>query len=1156
MQKATHESSLSMKPLGQIVSSTGLRTRLVLLVVTGLLPLSGLVVYMSLKNQQQSLAQAREALQVTAQLTALSYKESTDSLAPVNGPGQGLSAALVMIDNQGRVVATSGTQRALLGKQFGDAALLDALKAGQGSALEGADARGVVRIYAGAALGGGTQSGLFAVASVPREQVTSLGSRQLAQSLTWLALLVGLGTLLARWMGHGLIVLPARRLLHQANGLAGVDGAGQPGTGTATNEITGLFHAFDRIGDSRKRREDGRDSTEAALRVMQARLLAAQRIGKIGSWEFDIAANRVWGSDQARELFGLTAELLESSVGTYERVLAQVYAEDRARFETAEKRFVAGEGPLDIEHRIVNASGEVRWVHVLCESTVNPHGKPVVLSGTVQDITDRKLADLAQRASDAQFRLLADAMPQIVWCMQPDGSHTYFNQQWRDYTGLGSSESLAQGWGRLIHPDDSDRVASLWAQACSYGEPYAIEYRLRRADGVYRWMLDRAAAQRDGAGKTTQWLGTLTDIDDLKQATELVEKNFAMNRIAGRVARLGGWTIELPDHVLTWSDENCVIHDVAPGYKPTLEEGIGYFLPEHRAIVADYVAACAQHGTPYDFVLPKLTAKGRRIWVRSIGEAQRDAAGKIVRLQGAFQDITEQKAAEARSLALETQLITTLESITDGFCLIDKAWNITYTNGQAERLLKRRREDLLGKPLWQEFPEAVGTCVEREYRATAQAQRTAHFEAFYPRLDTWFDFHVYPTETGLAIYFQDITQRRLEQAQLRLLETAVSRLNDMVIITEAQTFDESGPRIVFVNDAFERHTGYSREDALGHTPQLLWGPRTQRAELDRIRAAMESWQAVRAEIVYYTKAGKERWMETDIAPISDDTGRFTHWVAVERDITQRRQQQQEILSLNGALEERVLLRTAQLATANKEMESFAYSVSHDLRSPLNTIHAFSQLLLKMEADGVSEKGRHYLDRIRAGVEQMSELIEGLLTLAHLSREQIRSEHVDLSAIARQLEHGYRAREPQRQAQVHIHDGLSAQGDPRLLSAVVQNLLANAWKFTSRQTQARIEVGSAPDADGNPIFYVTDNGAGFDMAFAHKLFGIFERLHSPGDFPGTGIGLAVVKRVIERHGGRVWAQSKPNEGASFYFSLAATAAKPWREGAPAPHVAGG
>jgi len=762
--------------------------------------------------------------------------------------------------------------------------------------------------------------------------------------------------------------------------------------------------------------------------------------------------------------------------------------------------------------------------------------RSITLSGNVQDITDRKLPAGPLCASDAQLRLLADAMPQIVWMMQADGRYTYFNQRWFDYCGLSLEESLDCGWSGLVHPEDGPRAAELWAHALKSGETCEVEYRLRRADGVYRWMLGRAIVQYDAAGRTAHWLGTLTDIDDLKQAAVMLEKNLAMNRIAGRVAQLGGWTIELPDRKLTWSDENCLIHDVPPGYQPTLEEGINYFLPEHRPIVIRHVQDCVEHGTPYEFVLPKLTAKGRRIWVRSIGEAVRDATGKVIRIQGAFQDISEQKEAQARTLALEAQLITTLESITDGFFLIDRDWKFTFVNGQAERMLKRRREDLLGHTLWQEFPEAVGTRLEREYRLAAQVQRTTRFEAFHEPLQTWFDFHVYPTEAGLAVYFQDITQRRAEQAQLRLLEMAVSRLNDMVVIAEAQALDETGPRIVFVNDAFERHTGYSREEVIGHTSAFLWGPKTGQAELDRIRVAMNNWQAVRAEIVIYTKSGQERWLETDIAPIADESGRFTHWVAVERDVTLRRQQQEEILSLNGELEERVLLRTAQLAAANKELESFAYSVSHDLRSPLNTIHGFSQLLAKIEAENISDKGKHYLDRIGVGVKQMGELIEGLLTLAHLSREQIKWELVDLSAVARRIEQDHREREPQRQAQVHIHEGLRAQGDPRLLSAVLQNLLANAWKFTSRQSLTRIEVGCEPGAGGDTVFFVRDNGVGFDMAFSHKLFGTFERLHSPGDFAGTGIGLATVKRVIDRHGGRVWAEGKLNEGAMFCFTL--------------------
>ena len=386
--------------------------------------------------------------------------------------------------------------------------------------------------------------------------------------------------------------------------------------------------------------------------------------------------------------------------------------------------------------------------------------------------------------------------------------------------------------------------------------------------------------------------------------------------------------------------------------------------------------------------------------------------------------------------------------------------------------------------------------------------------------------------------FQDITQQRAEQAQLQLLQTAVSRLNDIVVITEAVALEQGGPRIVFVNEAFERQTGYSREDVPGHTSRLLCGPNTQRFELDRVRAAMARWEAVRAEIVIYTKDGSERWLETDIAPIAGKSGTFTHWVAVGRDITERRQQQ-EILSLNTELESRVLLRTFELERANRELESFAYSVSHDLRSPLSSIHAFSQLVVKVDGDQVSAKGQHYLERIGAGVKYMGDLIEGLLTLADVSRKKIASELVDLSEIARRIGHDQHEREPGRQAALQIQDGLSAQGDARLLAVVFQNLLGNAWKFTSREPLARIEVGGEPDFDGNTVFFVRDNGAGFDMAFAPKLFGTFERLHSPQEFSGTGIGLATVKRIIERHGGRVWAESTPGEGAAFFFTLGRT-----------------
>ncbi len=251
---------------------------------------------------------------------------------------------------------------------------------------------------------------------------------------------------------------------------------------------------------------------------------------------------------------------------------------------------------------------------------------------------------------------------------------------------------------------------------------------------------------------------------------------------------------------------------------------------------------------------------------------------------------------------------------------------------------------------------------------------------------------------------------------------------------------------------------------------------------------------------------------------------------------------EEILRLNTTLEERVRQRTAQLEFANQQLEAFSYSVSHDLRSPLSAINGFSNLLEKaVDKPGVaplSERGRHCLARIKAGVGQMGELIDALLALAQVSRSSLRSEPVDLSALAGALLAGFQEREPARAVRLRVDEGLKAWGDARLLRQVLDNLLANAWKFTGAKACTEITVGSEKGGAGEIVYFVRDNGAGFDMAYVEKLFGAFQRLHSQAEFAGTGIGLATVQRIIARHEGRVWADSAPGQGATFYFTLGA------------------
>lgn len=276
------------------------------------------------------------------------------------------------------------------------------------------------------------------------------------------------------------------------------------------------------------------------------------------------------------------------------------------------------------------------------------------------------------------------------------------------------------------------------------------------------------------------------------------------------------------------------------------------------------------------------------------------------------------------------------------------------------------------------------------------------------------------------------------------------------------------------------------------------------------------------------------------SPLYDEAGRVRGSLGIFVDLTERRrteaalrQRDEEVLRLNSELEQRVCERTAQLEAINRELEAFSYSVSHDLRAPLRSIRGFSEVLLQRYASSLDERGQEFLRRTCESSQHMDRLIEDLLQLSRVSRTEMQRRPVNLSSLAATIGAELRQAEPQRSVELVITPELSAQGDERLLRVVLENLLRNAWKFTSKQPAARIEFGFSPE---RPAFFVRDNGAGFDMAYADKLFGVFQRLHSATEFPGTGVGLAIVQRIINRHGGFTWAEGAPARGATFYFSL--------------------
>lgn len=660
------------------------------------------------------------------------------------------------------------------------------------------------------------------------------------------------------------------------------------------------------------------------------------------------------------------------------------------------------------QKRYIHKDGHVVWGQLTCSLVRDAGGQPVHFIAQVQDVTARLEAERALKESEERFRSLTLLSSDWYWeqdenlCFtQVEGSRT------RPFTGR---DVIGRRRWELanLHPINGctweDHRATLEARL-----PFRdFEYMRLLDDGTARYVRASGEPMFHADGRFRGYRGTARDITESYLASQRLRDTQAMLHMAAQIGRLGAWAWDTRDPFVIWSEEVCAIHEVRSGFAPTPEQAVGFFAPQDQERMRAVVLACWREGTSFDVEAQIVTARGRRVWVRVICEPEWDAQGKVRRIQGACQDISESKRAAEQAGLMAEQLTTTLESLTDAFFTLDRDWRFTYANGEAERLLRRSRDSLLGCEVWKAFPQFRGSEIQRQFEHALAQNVTVQFEEHYPPADIWVQIKAYPSKQGLAVDIKNITAR--------------------------------------------------------------------------------------------TKA------------------------------------QQEILRLNAELEERVRERTAQLEAANKELEAFSYSIAHDLRAPLGSIDGFSQMLEQAAAAQLPERARHFLGRIRAGVRQMGELTDGLLSLANYSRASLRWEAVDLAQLAEAAAASCRERAPGREVDVKIAPRLPTRGDPRLLAQVVGNLVGNAWKFTAKRADARVEVGVLAVADGQPVYYVRDNGAGFDMAHAARMFEAFQRMHSLSEFEGTGIGLAIVHKIIVRHGGRIWAESAPEQGATFYFTL--------------------
>ena len=483
------------------------------------------------------------------------------------------------------------------------------------------------------------------------------------------------------------------------------------------------------------------------------------------------------------------------------------------------------------------------------------------------------------------------------------------------------------------------------------------------------------------------------------------------------------------------------------------------------------------------------------------------------------------------------------ETATDAVLIIDHDSVILHASPAVSRVFGYIPEELEGQNLAVLQPESM-----REPHRMGMAR----YQSSKKRTLNWRgteisclhrDGHEFPAEitfsemvldnkSVFAGAIRDITDRKQNEENMRRFRAAMDTTEDIIFLTNARTL-----KFIDVNDAVCRSLGYSRTELLEMQPSDIHTQLSAeyfRLHYDRIVAGDQTRATF--ESVFRRKDGSTFPVEVNrrVLPSAADP----IIVSVARDISDRIAAQEEIMNLNVSLEARIAERTAQLEIANEGLKAFNYSVSHDLRAPLRSIGAFAQIISDDYSQSLDEVAKDYLGRIHRATQHMSELIDGMLALSKAGNDVVSVQSVDLSSMAHETVAELRRLEPERNVEVVIADGIEATGDRTLLSQAMTNLLGNAWKYTSRVSAARITFDTFIN-DRRLVYRIADNGAGFDQNYADKLFRPFERLHAASDFPGTGIGLATVKQIIVRHGGRIWAEGMPNGGAVFYFTLTDT-----------------
>jgi PAS domain S-box-containing protein len=831
-------------------------------------------------------------------------------------------------------------------------------------------------------------------------------------------------------------------------------------------------------------------------------------------------------NSRAKESIVLNYGDTEVSVG--KSILDYIESSRISFFKDVINKVLGGE-PLQYDRPYFRQEGVTEWYHFV----LNPVREGERITGiciTGKNITENKAAAETIERNEKRFRGMVENSGESISILSSDGDPKYVSPSVSKILGYSDQEALHKNLFSFVHSEDLPKVKRMWEKVLANpGQTfYGNICRVLHSSGSWRWV-DSTLTNMLHDPVISGIVNNFRDITRTINAERMLRVSEESYRYLFYNNPFPMWIYD--PHSLRFVEVNNAAM-----------EKYGYTRDEFLNLTLLDVRNCEDAEKLADAVNNRIgkAYNNGGVWKhkKKNGESMDvEISSHKIEYEGnnavlvLINDVTEKNKAATLLLKTYNEKRNILESITDGFFTVDKNWNVTYWNKEAERILKMPRENILGKDLWEVYAMAKPLKFYSESSHALKEQVNVSFEEFFPPLGLWTDVSAYPTEDGLAVYFKDITEKKLIQESIRITK---ERYEMVARATNEALYEwDIVENVNYWSEGFETLFGHSRSEE--KMPTESWTENLHPEEKEGLfAAAQEAFRnkktSLSREMRFRCADGTYKTVFDKLAILYSPNGRPLKMVGAMQDISDRKKSELAIRELNKQLNK----RAEELARSNEELERFAYVASHDLQEPLRMVSSFLQLLQKKYDTQLDEKANQYIEFAVDGAERMKRLILDLLEYSRVGSNKEQNADLNMNDIISVILKDFDTEREKSGAIVTVSSLPTIRANKTQIMQLFQNLVSNAFKYNTAEVP---EIMISVEDKGNRWqFHIKDNGIGIDERFKEKVFVIFQRLHNKNQFSGTGIGLAICKKIVERHGGDIWVQSEPGCGSTFYFTI--------------------